>query len=181
MVAPLWIGGISRAVCAYSCVTSKRIAFRVIRRKTIRALVGQGYKQVTATISKTQPLSVTAAFKAWIVNSGEVTPCPDSEHWSFVWEPLGGNLPADARPYLHLVDQIQFYDRSGRKTLLPHAITHHGFSGNAHPHLLYAGGVWREVIHGRCEYRDGQWWMKWTTATNSRLAEILNEGYRNDA
>lgn len=123
-----------------------------------------------------EPASINAAFKCWHVNSGEYVPDEDSESkWGTFWEPLQVDLPASARPSCCYVNSIIFYDRTGNKMLKDH-VRHFGFMG-PHPHLLYLSGKWREVINGRVEYRDGQWYMRWGVATNTRFALLLNAGW----
>lgn len=117
--------------------------------------------------------SIQAAFKCWHVNSGEYEPDPDpASHWGVFWEPLYVRLPASARPSCCYSDKIAFYDRSGNK-LLQDFVTHYQFIG-VHPHLLWLEGKWREVVGGRVEFRNGFWHMRWTVATNTRYARMLN-------
>ena len=121
------------------------------------------------------PASINATFKCWYVNSGAYTQDADSNHWGAFWEPLRVNLPETARPSCCYNDSIVFYDRSGNK-LLADYVRHYGFI-SVHPHLLWLDGKWREVVNGRVEFRDGQWYMRWGVATNTRFAEVLNAGW----
>jgi hypothetical protein len=116
--------------------------------------------------------SISAAFKCWHVYSGEYTQDEDSKHWGAFWEPLRCDFSPEARPYCCLTNTIQFYDPDNRREL--GRVHHYGFMA-AHPHLLHLEGKWREVINGRVEYRDGQWFMRWGVATNTRWAMKLNE------
>lgn len=123
-------------------------------------------------VTELQPASINAECKLWRVNSGTYEPEPESKHWGTFWEPLNVRLGPDARPYCCLGDSIQFFDRSGNK-VLSDMVQHYAFMG-LHPHLLYLNGMWREVLGGRCEYRDGQWCMRWNVSTATKWAVRLN-------
>jgi hypothetical protein len=126
-------------------------------------------------INQPTPASINAFFKCWIVNSGEFTQDNDAPHWGAFWEPLKLDLPDTAKPSCCYGNQIVFYDRTGNK-LLKDYVTTYDFIG-PHPHLLFLEGKWREVVNGRVEYRDGQWFMRWTVVTNSRIARMMNAGW----
>lgn len=119
-----------------------------------------------------QACSITAFCKAWIVNSGEFTQDEDSPHWGAFWEPLKVDLPETAKPGCCYGNHIVFYDRSGNKLLKDYITTYELMA--PHPHLLYLAGKWREVVNGRVEYREGQWFMRWGVATNTRFAIAMN-------
>jgi hypothetical protein len=122
-----------------------------------------------------RPASITAAFKCWRVESGEYTPDESmGPHWGVFWEPLQVDLPATARPSCYYNQHIVFCDKSGNK-LLKDYVQHYDFIG-AHPNLLFLRGMWREVVNGRVEYRNGHWYMRWGVATNTKWAEALNRG-----
>lgn len=124
-----------------------------------------------------QAASISACCKLWYVNSGEYTQDEDSQYWGAFWEPLKIDLPdpESARPSCCYGNHIVFYDRSGNK-LLKDYVTTYDFIG-LHPHLLYLEGKWREVVNGRVENRDGQWYMRWGVATNTRHSKMINAGY----
>jgi hypothetical protein len=122
------------------------------------------------------PASITANCKMWRVNSGEYTTDEDSAHWGAFWEPLDVYLPESARPSCCFGDSIVFYDRTGNR-LLKDFVRHYNFIG-AHPHLLFLEGKWREVISGRCEYRNNHWYMRWAVATNTAMAIEANAAAR---
>ena len=121
------------------------------------------------------PASISAEFKCWRVNTGAYTPDEKYENWGVFWEPLQVDLPESAKPSCCYGNSIVFYDRTGNKLLCDY-VRHYEFMG-PHPHLLWLDGKWREVVNGRCEYRDGQWFMRWGVAVNTRYAEILNAGW----
>ena len=125
-------------------------------------------------MNKTEPIaaSISAACKLWYVTSGEFTPDDDSQYWGAFWEPLKIDLPETARPSCCYTNSIVFYNKSGNK-LLKDYVSHYSFTG-VHPHLLNLAGKWREVVNGRVEYRNGQWFMRWGVATNTRWAKTLN-------
>lgn len=124
-------------------------------------------------MSEPIPASINACCKLWHVNSGEFTRDEDAPHWGAFWEPLNVNLPESARPSCCYGRDIIFYDRTGNKLLVDH-VRHYDFMG-PHPHLLYVGDAWREVVSGRVEYRDGNWYMRWAVATNTRFALLANK------
>lgn len=116
--------------------------------------------------------SINAACKLWHVNSGEYEQDEGSEHWGVFWEPLQVDLPESAKPSCFHGGGIVFYDRTGNKLLCDY-VRHYEFMG-ASPHLLQLAGKWREVVNGRCEYRNGHWFMRWGVATNTRFALMMN-------
>lgn len=124
-------------------------------------------------MSDPTPASINAMFKCWHVNSGEYEPDADPQSkWGAFWEPLKVDLPDTAKPSCCYSDCIAFYDRSGNR-LLRDFVRHYQFMG-VHPHLLWLDGMWREVVNGRVEYRDGHWYMRWGVATNTKYARMLN-------
>jgi len=123
-------------------------------------------------VKEPQAASIHAAFKCWHVESGEFTPDEERPSWGVFWEPLDVKLPPTAKPSCCYTNEIKFYDRSGNG-LLADYVRHYGFIG-VHPHLLFLAGKWREVVGGRVECRDGRWYMRWSVATNTRFAQLLN-------
>ena len=123
-----------------------------------------------------KPASITAAAKLWTVNSGEYEPGDGS--WGVFWEPLDVKLGPEAKPYCCYGELVAFYDQFGNRKLADLVHTY-DFMSNVFPHLLFLEGKWREVVGGRCEFHGDQWCMRWSVATNTKWAEILNEAERN--
>lgn len=91
---------------------------------------------MTATV---EPIaaSISAAYKAWRVNSGEYTPDEDSDYWGAFWEPLQIDLPETAKPSCCYSNDIIFYDQTGNNRLLKDFVRHYGFSGDDEGSLVF--------------------------------------------
>ena len=123
-------------------------------------------------IRQQEPASLNAACKLWHVTSGVFEEDGGGSFWGKFWEPLRVDLPESARPTCCLSNSIVFYDRTGNKLLKDHV--RHLEVMSDHPHLLLLDGLWREVLSGRVEFRDGQWFMCWLVAWNTHYARMLN-------
>jgi hypothetical protein len=122
-----------------------------------------------------RPLSLSAFAKCWHCDA-TFEPDGDSRHWVIVWEPLDVAAPPDARPYVHGLGEIDFYDRTGN-VMLVRRVRFHSFKDTFPNLLLMADGVWREAGLGSVVHRDGRWWVKFRAADNTRAARMMNAGW----
>lgn len=98
----------------------------------------------------------------------------DGRNWIHIFEPLDVDIPPDARPYCSSWD-ITFYDHTGNNVLARN-IKYHG-GDHLNVAVILSDGVWYERSSGRCIYRNGRWWMRWSAARNTDLARVANWGW----
>jgi hypothetical protein len=100
---------------------------------------------------------------------------PDGANCVHIWEPLDVDLPEDAKPHCCLVNEIQFWDKTGNKNLLAHNARHHDIAGC----IVYLHGTstWWKVASGTCVYRNGRWYMRWWAHKHDRESKMMNEGW----
>ena len=93
----------------------------------------------------------------------------------YVYEPLNIEAPADARASCCLVNQVDFYDRTGNQSL---GRTHHHELVSVVPLVVHVQGLglWFEIASGTVIYRNNRWTMRWLAYNNTRLAYLATFG-----
>jgi hypothetical protein len=122
-----------------------------------------------------RPMSLSAAFKGWHCDA-EYEPHPEWASTIIIWEPLDVEAPEDARPYIHGIYSVDFYDRTGNM-MIAKDVRRHDLNSSFPTLLLMSDGCWYEAGYSRCVYRDDRWWMKHYARKNTRAAAVLNAGW----